>query len=226
MKFELMPLPFSETALEPYISSETIRYHYAKHHAAYVDKLNILKEGTEFEKKPLEYIIKNARGALFNNAAQVYNHDFYWYGLTHLSHGASVELSDCIERDFGSMQKFKEIFIAKATALFGSGWVWLVLDKDAKLIIKEYSNADNPLKENLTPLLTCDVWEHAYYIDKRNARAEYLENYFKIINWRFVSDNLANALNDPTNSYSQPCNDNSEVCDYIDAMQEYEHTPS
>jgi Fe-Mn family superoxide dismutase len=226
MKLELMSLPFSESALEPHISAETIRYHYGKHHAGYVNKLNSLIQGGEFEGKNLEYIIKNAQGGIYNNAAQVYNHDFYWHGLSPAATEASVELSDLIERDFGSMQTFKEIFLAKAAALFGSGWVWLILDKNAKLIIKEYSNADNSLRENCIPLLTCDVWEHAYYIDKRNARADYLENYFKIINWRFVSDNLADALNDPTNSYSQPCNDNNEVCDYVDAMQQYEETPS
>jgi Fe-Mn family superoxide dismutase len=226
MKFELMSLPFSESALEPQISTETIRYHYGKHHAGYVNKLNSLIEGSEFEGKNLEYLIKNAHGAVFNNAAQVYNHDFYWYGLSPEPTAPSIELSDFIERDFGSMQKFREIFLSKAAALFGSGWVWLILDKDATLTIKEYSNADNPLKEKLIPLLTCDVWEHAYYIDKRNARAEYLENYYERINWRFVSDNLAYALNDATNSYAQPCNANNEVCDYVDSMQEYEHTPS
>lgn len=226
MKFELMSLPFSESALEPHISAETISYHYGKHHAGYVNKLNSLMQESGFEGKDLEYIIKNAQGAIFNNAAQVYNHDFYWHGLAASPSEPSVALSGLIERDFGSMQKFKEIFLAKAAALFGSGWVWLILDKDTNLTIKEYSNADNPLKNNLIPLLTCDVWEHAYYIDKRNARAEYLENYFKIINWRFVSDNLAHALSDPSNGYSQPCNENSEVCDYVDTMQEYEQTPS
>lgn len=226
MKFELMSLPFSKSALEPHISTETISYHYGKHHAGYVNKLNSLIQESEFEGKDLKYIIINGQGAIFNNAAQVYNHDFYWHGLSPSATEASVELSDLIERDFGSMQKFKEIFLAKAAALFGSGWVWLILEKDTKLTVKEYSNADNPLKNNLIPLLTCDVWEHAYYIDKRNARAEYLENYFKIINWRFVSDNLAHALSDPSNSYSQPCNENNEVCDYVDTMQEYEQTPS
>lgn len=226
MKLELMTLPYEDTALEPYISSETISYHYGKHHAAYVNKLNALIEGSEFEGKPLEYIIKNSHGGIFNNAAQVYNHDFYWNGLSPSSTKASVEFSDLIERDFGSMENFKETFLAKAGGLFGSGWVWLVMDANGKLLIKQYSNADNPLKEDLTPLLTCDVWEHAYYIDRRNARPEYLKNYWKLINWRFVSDNLADEENDVKTGYAQSCNDNNEVCDYVDTMQENEKTQS
>jgi len=193
MKFQLMSLPFSEMALEPYISSETISYHYGKHHATYVNKLNILIEGSEYQGKSLEYIIKNAKGGIFNNAAQVYNHDFYWHGLSPHSTTTSVELSDLIEENFGSMADFKKNFLDKAVGLFGSGWVWLVFDKNKKLLIQEYSNADNPIKYNLIPLLTCDVWEHAYYIDSRNARAEYLENWWQLINWKFVSDNLARA---------------------------------
>lgn len=226
MKFELMKLPYEDTALEPYISAETISYHYGKHHAAYVNKLNGLIEGTELEGKSLDYIIKNSDGGIFNNAAQVYNHDFYWNGLLNSSTTASVELSDLIDRDFGSMEQFKEKFLEKAAGLFGSGWVWLVIDGDGKLHIKQYSNAENPLKENLTPLLTCDVWEHAYYIDRRNARPEYLENYWKLINWRFVSDNLADEENDVKTGYAQSCNDNNEVCDYVDVMQENEKTQS
>ena len=226
MKFELMTLPYEDTALEPYISSETISYHYGKHHAAYVNKLNALIEGSEFEGKPLDYIIKNSEGGIFNNAAQVFNHDFYWNGLLNSSTEASVELSDLINRDFGSMDEFKEEFLDKAAGLFGSGWVWLVMDANGKLLIKQYSNADNPLKEDLTPLLTCDVWEHAYYIDRRNARPEYLENYWKLINWRFVSDNLADEENDVKTGYAQSCNDNNEVCDYVDTMQENEKTQS
>ena len=226
MKFELMKLPYEDTALEPHISSETISYHYGKHHAAYVNKLNTLIEGSDFQNKPLEYIIKNSDGGIFNNAAQVYNHDFYWNGLSPSSTTASVELSDLIIRDFGSMDEFKETFLAKAAGLFGSGWVWLVIDENHKLFIKEYSNALNPLNENLTPLLTCDVWEHSYYIDRRNARPEYLENYWKLINWRFVSDNLADAQSDHQTGYAQACNDNSEVCDYVDVMQGNEETQS
>ncbi len=226
MKFELMTLPYDEKALEPYISAETISYHYGKHHAAYVNKLNILIEGTEFEKKSLEYIIKNAEGGIFNNAAQVFNHDFYWHGLSATPRTPSVELSDMIERDFGSMEELKKMFLDKAATLFGAGWVWLVLKEDNKLSIEGFSNADNPLRHDDTALLTCDVWEHAYYIDYRNVRAEYLENWWKLVNWNFVSDNLADAEIDVTNAYSQPCNDNSDVCDYIDSMQKYEETQS
>lgn len=226
MKFELMPLPYKETALEPYISSETIQYHYGKHHAGYVNKLNALIEGTEYEDKPLEYIIKNSSGGIFNNGAQVFNHNFYWDGLSPTETTASVELSDLIERHFGSMDGFKKSFLSRAAALFGSGWAWLVLTKEGELLVEDLSNADNPLRHDKIPLLTCDVWEHAYYIDHRNARADYLENWWKLINWKFVSDNLADAINDPMSGYAQPCNENNEVCDYVDVMQENERTTS
>jgi Fe-Mn family superoxide dismutase len=226
MKFELMSLPFEETALEPYISSQTITYHHGKHHAGYVNKLNALIEGGDYADKPLEYIIKYAGGAVFNNAAQVYNHDFYWHGLSKNATSCSVELSDMIIKAFGSEDEFKKSFLAKAAALFGSGWVWLVLTKEGDLSIAEFSNADNPLRHELVPLLTCDVWEHAYYIDYRNGRAEYLENWWKLINWQFVSDNLAAIENDPLTGYAQVCNEDNEVCDYVDVMQEHERTPS
>ncbi len=226
MNFELMSLPFEKAALEPYISSETITYHHGKHHAGYVNKLNALIEGGDYADKPLEYIIKYAGGAIFNNAAQVYNHDFYWHGLSKNATSCSVELSDMIIKAFGSEDEFKKSFLAKAAALFGSGWVWLVLTKEGNLAIAEFSNADNPLRHELVPLLTCDVWEHAYYIDYRNGRADYLENWWKLINWQFVSDNLAAIENDPLTGYAQVCNEDNEVCDYIDIMQEHERTPS
>ncbi len=226
MKFELMPLPYEITALEPYISAETVSYHYGKHHAGYVNKLNGLIEGTEFANKPLEHIIKHAQGVVFNNAAQVFNHDFYWRGLSGEATGASVELSDLIERDFGSLEAFKEVFLATAAGFFGSGWVWLVYTGEKGLHIETTSNADTPLRHGQTALMTCDVWEHAYYIDYRNVRTDYLENWWKLVNWAFVSDNLAAVMNDPISGYSQPCNDNNEVCDYVDQMQEQEHTPS
>ncbi len=226
MKFELMSLPYSETALEPYISSETISYHYGKHHAGYVNKLNNLIEGGDYEGKPLEYIIKYASGGIFNNAAQVFNHNFYWLGLSNSSTTCSVELSDMIIATFGSQEEFKKIFLDKAATLFGSGWVWLVLTNEGTLSIEQFSNADNPLRHNQKPLLTCDVWEHAYYIDYRNGRADYLENWWRLINWQFVSDNLAAEENDPMTGYAQPCNDNNEVCDYVDVMQEHEKTQS
>ncbi|OIP53835.1 MAG: superoxide dismutase [Helicobacteraceae bacterium CG2_30_36_10] len=200
MKFELMSLPYEENALVPYISAETVSYHYAKHHAGYVKKLNTLIEGSEFFGKSLEFIIKNSKDGIFNNAAQVFNHDFYWHGLSAESTAPSAKLSSMIERDFGCMEEFKKLFLDKATALFGSGWVWLVLNQDKKLSIEALANADNPLKYEKIALLTCDVWEHAYYIDYRNARADYLQNYWKLINWKFVSDNLAEAEVNTTNA--------------------------
>ncbi len=192
MKFELMSLPYSETALEPHISSETVSYHYGKHHAGYVKKLNGLIENSDFEDKPLEYIIKNAEGGVFNNAAQVYNHDFYWNCLSPDSSTPSVELSDMIERDFKSLDNFKTQFLDAAATLFGSGWVWLVMSKEGKLLIRQYSNAQNPLQNEEMPLLTCDVWEHAYYLDYQNLRPDYLQGWWKLINWNFVSENFAN----------------------------------
>jgi Fe-Mn family superoxide dismutase len=224
MQFTLMTLPYEQTALEPHISAETVSFHYGKHHAGYVNKLNGLIGGTEYEDKPLEYIVKYAGGAVFNNAAQVFNHDFYWYGLSGTPTAPSVELSDLIERDFGSLEAFKELFLTAAAGLFGSGWVWLVITKEKKLEIEQTSNADTPIRHGRTPLLTCDVWEHAYYIDHRNARPEYLEKWWKLVNWEFVSDNLAKVENDPIAGYSQSCNDDNEVCDYVDTMQENERT--
>lgn len=226
MQHVLMTLPYAQTALEPYISAETVAFHYGKHHAGYVNKLNGLIENTAYAQLPLEQIIKQADGAIFNNAAQVFNHDFYWQGLSAAASEPSVELSDLIDRDFGSMEGFKEAFLTAATGLFGSGWTWLVITEEGKLTIEQTSNADTPIRHGRTPLLTCDVWEHAYYIDCRNARPDYLANWWKLVNWEFVSDNLAAVTNDPIAGYSQPCNDDNEVCDYVDMMQENEHTPS
>jgi superoxide dismutase, Fe-Mn family len=224
MAFELMKLPYEATALEPYISAETVAYHYGKHHQGYVNKLNSLIAATIFSHSPLINIIREAEGATFNNAAQVFNHDFYWHGLSPDATEPSVELSDMIERDFGSMEAFKEAFLAAAAGLFGSGWTWLVLSDENTLVIEQTSNADTPVRYGRRPLLVCDVWEHAYYIDRRNARPEYLENWWKLVNWRFVSDNLASVENDPIAGYTQPCNDDNEVCDYVDTMQENEKT--
>ncbi len=226
MKHNLMELPYEQTALEPYISAETISYHYGKHHAGYVNKLNSLIEGTEYEDKPLDYIVQYAHDAIFNNAAQIYNHDFYWKGLKNGSTAPSVEFLGLIERDFGSIKAFEDAFLAAATAFFGSGWVWLIVSNEKKLEIKMTSNADTPIRHGDTPLLTCDVWEHAYYIDHRNARASYLSNWWKLINWNFVSENLSAFMNDPITGYSQSCNDLSPVCEYVDFMQKNERTPS
>lgn len=226
MKHSLMELPFEQTALEPYISAETISYHYGKHHAGYVNKLNSLIEGTEYEDKPLEHIIKYAHDSIYNNAAQIYNHDFYWKGLSNVPTDPSVELLGLIERDFGSMKAFEDAFLAAGTSLFGSGWVWLTISKNKKLEIKMTSNADTPIRHGDIPLLTCDVWEHAYYIDYRNGRATYLSNWWKLVNWNFVSDNLSDFVNDPIAGYNQSCNDLNSVCEYVDFMQNNERTPS
>lgn len=190
MQHTLMQLPYTQTALEPYISAETVSYHYGKHHAGYVNKLNALIAATENQDKTLEYIVKHADGAIFNNAAQVLNHDFYWNCLSPTPSNPSAELSALIQRDFGSMEVFKEKMLTTAAGFFGSGWVWLVMSKDGKLAIESTTNADTPMRHDLTPLLTCDVWEHAYYIDYRNGRPDYLENWWKLVNWEYVSHNL------------------------------------
>ena len=224
MVHQLMPLPFGPTALEPHISAETLSYHHGKHHAAYVNKLNALIPGTPYESMGLEEIIKNApAGPVFNNAAQVFNHDFYWKGLSATPGEPSARLADRITQRFGSMEAFRETFLSAAAAQFGSGWTWLVVGSEGALEIMSTSNADTPVRTGLTPLLTCDVWEHAYYVDYRNARPDYLENWWKLIDWHFVSANLAAFEN---GGYDRPCNDNGEVCAYVDTMQEYERTPS
>jgi Fe-Mn family superoxide dismutase len=186
-----MDLPFDENALEPYISKETLQYHHGKHHAGYVNKLNTLIEGTVYADMGLEEIVKKADGGIFNNGAQVFNHNFYFNGMSKKKTSPSKELLDLIERDFTSLEAFKEKFLEMAAGLFGSGWVWLSVKDSDSLLIESFSNAGNPLLLDHTPLLTCDVWEHAYYIDYRNARAHYLEKWWELVNWDFVSENLA-----------------------------------
>ena len=190
MKHELPPLPFDKTALEPYISAETLEYHHDKHHAKYVSNLNELIPGTEFEDMPLEEIIEKADGKVFNNAAQVFNHTFYWHCLS--PGGAdtpSGELAEAINKQFGSLDDFKQQFTQSATSLFGSGWTWLVRKPDGTLDIQNGTNAGTPIVDGTTtPLLTCDVWEHAYYIDYRNARAKYLDAFWNLVNWSFVGE--------------------------------------
>ncbi|MFA8300076.1 MAG: superoxide dismutase [Hyphomicrobiales bacterium] len=189
MAYELPQLPYAKNALEPHISEETIEYHYGKHHAAYVNNLNKLVPGTEFEGKSLEDIIMNAKGGIFNNAAQVWNHTFYWNCLSPNGGGMPEGfLKKAIERDFGSYDNFKEKFSAAAATLFGSGWAWLVKDNSGKLIIVQEPNAGNPMTSGYTPILTCDVWEHAYYIDKRNARPAYIDEFWKLVDWKAVQD--------------------------------------
>lgn len=190
MKFELMNLPYSQTALEPHLSAETISYHYGKHHAGYVNKLNTLIEGTHYADQSVEDIVKQAEGPIFNNAAQVFNHDFYWHGLSPVPTTISLKLSNQIREDFGSLEQLKEAFFSAASGFFGSGWIWIILTDNGHLAIETTSNADTPLRHGRIPLLTCDVWEHAYYIDYRNGRADYLENWWKLINWEFISENF------------------------------------
>lgn len=190
MEHKLPKLPFSEDALEPVISKETIEYHYGKHHQTYVTNLNNLIVGTEFADMELEDIIKKSSGGIFNNAAQVFNHTFYWNCLAPKAGGKPTgKLAEAIDEAFGSFDKFKELFSAKAVGTFGSGWAWLVKNQDGGLEIVSTSNAENPLTKGQTPLLTCDVWEHAYYIDYRNARAKYVEKFWDLVNWDFVAGN-------------------------------------
>ena len=190
---ELPKLPYKRDALEPHISQKTIDFHYGQHHATYVKNLNNLIENSPFESMSLEEIIKNSEDSIFNNAAQVWNHSFYWHCM---SPEENVEpqalLLKYVERDFGSFDNFKQMFIKQAATLFGSGWLWLVCDKEGKLLLMQTSNAETPLThEGLTPLLTCDVWEHAYYIDQQNLRLAYLNEFWQIINWRFVEKRLS-----------------------------------
>lgn len=192
MAQELPALPYEKTALEPVISAETIDFHYGKHHQAYVTNLNNLIKGTEFETLALEDIIKKATGGIFNNAAQVWNHSFYWQCLSPSGGGApSGALADAINAKFGSFADFKTQFSASAAGNFGSGWTWLVKNADGSVEIMNTSNAATPMTEGKTALLTVDVWEHAYYIDYRNARPKYLEAIWDKINWDFVAENFA-----------------------------------
>lgn len=191
MAFQLPELPYSKDALAPHISAETIEYHYGKHHASYVTKLNGAIEGTEYAEMSLEEIIKKSEGGLFNNAAQVWNHTFYWNSLSPNGGGEPTgELAETITAAFGSFADFKTEFSTAAASQFGSGWAWLVKDQSGKLSITTSANAETPLTEGLTALLTCDVWEHAYYVDYRNARPKYIESFWNLVNWDFVEANL------------------------------------
>jgi len=192
MAFELPALPYAKDALAPTISEETIDYHYGKHHNTYVVNLNNLVKDTEMADMSLEDIIKKSSGGVFNNAAQVWNHTFYWNCLSPNGGGEpSGELADAINEAFGSFAEFKEKFTQSAVTNFGSGWTWLVKNADGKLEIMNTSNAGCPLTENVTALLTVDVWEHAYYIDYRNARPKYMEAFWNLVNWDFAAKNLA-----------------------------------
>ena len=191
MEHKLPPLPYAKDALAPHISAETIEYHYGKHHATYVTNLNKLIAGTEFAELSLEDIVKKASGGIFNNAAQVWNHTFYWNCLSPKGGGEpSGALADAIKKSFGSFAAFKEKLTNAAITQFGSGWAWLVKGPDGSLAIEQTSNAGTPLKDGKQSLLTVDVWEHAYYVDYRNARASYVEAFWKVVNWEFAAANL------------------------------------
>jgi Fe-Mn family superoxide dismutase len=192
MPFELPKLPFGMEDLQPHISKETLEYHHGKHHNAYVTNLNKMIEGTEHANSSLEEIIKKSDGGLFNNAAQVWNHTFYWNCLSPKGGGqATGAIADAINSSFGSFEKFKEEFSTAAATQFGSGWAWLVKKADGSIAIEKTANAGCPLTSGVKPLLTCDVWEHAYYVDYRNARPQYIEAFWNLVNWDFVNEQFA-----------------------------------
>lgn len=192
MNHELPVLPYAKDALQPHISAETLEYHYGKHHQAYVTNLNNLIKGNEFESMTLEEIIKKASGGVFNNAAQVWNHTFYWNCLSPNGGGEpSGALGDAIKAKWGSFDAFKEAFSKAAVGTFGSGWAWLVKMADGQIDIVSTSNAATPMTSDQKALMTCDVWEHAYYVDYRNARPKYVEAFWNLVNWDFVSQNYA-----------------------------------
>jgi len=191
MSFELPKLPYALDGLTPYISQETLEYHYGKHHQAYVNKLNALVPGTPFEGQSLEDIIIKSSGAIFNNAAQVWNHTFYWHCMKPNGGGEPKgQLAEAINKAFGSFAEFKEKLSTAALNQFGSGWAWLAKNKDGSIEIYSTSNAGTPMVDDKVALLTCDVWEHAYYIDTRNDRAKYVENFWHLVNWEFVEQNF------------------------------------
>lgn len=192
MPFELPSLPYPKDALAPFLSAETFDFHWGKHHAAYVTNLNKLVEGTDLASKSLEELIKTAQGPVFNNAAQMWNHTFFWHCMS--PDGGSPPkgaLGEAIDRSFGSFTAFRDKFTASATGLFGSGWCWLARDASGALEILPLSNADTPLAHGKTPVLTVDVWEHAYYIDYRNARAKFVEGFWEVTNWDYAAKAFA-----------------------------------
>ncbi len=192
MEHKLPELPYALDALAPHISKETLEFHYGKHHQTYITNLNNLIKGTEFENMGLEEITKKSSGGMFNNAAQVWNHTFYWMGLSPKGGGEPTgALADAINKKWGSFAKFKEEFTKTSVGTFGSGWGWLVKKADGSLDLASTSNAATPLTGADKPLLTCDVWEHAYYVDYRNARPKYVEAFWNLVNWDFVAKNFA-----------------------------------
>lgn len=193
MAFKLPELPYSRDALQPHISENTLNFHYGKHHQGYVNKLNAAVEADpSLAGKSLEDLIKTQKGGVFNNAAQVWNHTFYWNSMSPNGGGEpSGALADAIAKNFGDFETFKKEFSAAAGGQFGSGWAWLTKDAGGKLHVESTSNAGNPMTEGRTPILTCDVWEHAYYLDYQNARGSYVEAFWKMVNWDFASQNFA-----------------------------------
>jgi superoxide dismutase, Fe-Mn family len=192
VQHELPPLPYAMDALEPHISRETLEFHYGKHHKTYVDTLNKLIQGTEFEDRQLEDIVRHAQGGIFNNAAQTWNHTFFWHSMAPAGSGKpSGKLLKSLESKFGSIEGLRDKMSAAAIAVFGSGWAWLVKRPDGSVDIETTANADTPLTSESTPLMTLDVWEHAYYIDYRNKRPDFVAAYWKLVNWDFASKNFA-----------------------------------
>ncbi|MBV8146824.1 MAG: superoxide dismutase [Gammaproteobacteria bacterium] len=186
----LPPLPYANNALEPYMSRETLDYHYGKHHKAYVDKVNSLISGTEFEDASLEELVAESTGEIFNNAAQAWNHAFFWNCLSPRRQSPGKEVTQALE-SLGGLETFQSQFDKAASGLFGSGWAWLIKDTGGRLKILTTSNANTPVRDGHVALLTCDMWEHAYYIDRRNDRAAYLKNFWPLVNWEFVAANLS-----------------------------------
>jgi len=188
MAFELPKLPYSLEALAPHISKNTLGFHYEKHHQAYINNLNSLVPGTKFENASLETIVREAEGGIFNNGAQVWNHTFYFTSFSPNGGGEPKGvLLEAIIRDFNTLAEFREKFAKAAATLFGSGWAWLVKKPDGKLEIVQESNAGNPMRTGLKPLLTCDVWEHAYYLDYQNRRPDYIQSFWNILDWDIVA---------------------------------------
>lgn len=228
MLHKLVDLPYAPDAFEPFLSKETLFYHHQKHHAGYVNNLNNLIKGTEYEDMSLEYIITQSDGAIFNNAAQTFNHNFYWNCLSPEPSEPSAALLQKITAVFGSMEAFKEKFLHAALTNFGSGWTWLVLDQHEHLKIVNTSNAQTPITSDETPLLTCDVWEHAYYLDYKNERVKYLDGFWEHINW----ENASKVFEDKEHLnviglYAIVNNDPDDpMADYLDELQKEEEVSS
>ncbi|MFZ2287140.1 MAG: superoxide dismutase [Bacteroidales bacterium] len=195
MKFELPPLKYAAGDLAPLLSSETIEYHHGKHHLAYVNNLNNLLPGSPFEEATLETMIRKAEGGIFNNASQIWNHTFYFASLS--SSGKRVPsgtVAKAVDAEYGSFDAFKEAFTKAASTLFGSGWTWLCMKPDGRLTITQEQNAGNPIRSGLVPLMTCDVWEHAYYIDYRNRRPDYIKSFLELLDWKVIGERYDEAL--------------------------------